>query len=47
MKALKRFLGMVNFYHRFVPSIAQIQVPLQDAIKTYKKGRNTPLNWSP
>ena len=29
---LQRFIGMVNFYHRFMPTIAKILIPLHKAI---------------
>jgi hypothetical protein len=29
MRQLRRFLGMVNYYHRFMPSAAQDQAPLK------------------
>ena len=32
VKALQRFLGMINFYRRFVPRIAAILRPLTDAL---------------
>ncbi|KAI5731471.1 hypothetical protein M8J77_010485 [Diaphorina citri] len=40
---LKRFLGMINFYHRFYPNMADIQAPL------HLKGQlspNMPLVWT-
>jgi RNase H-like domain found in reverse transcriptase/Reverse transcriptase (RNA-dependent DNA polymerase)/Integrase zinc binding domain/Integrase core domain len=42
VKALQRFLGMINFYRRFLPGIAQILKPLTNA--TSGKGR---LSWTP
>ena len=36
-KDLQRFLGMVNFYHRFLPRIASRLVPLTDALKGKSK----------
>uniref|UniRef100_UPI00358E68FD uncharacterized protein n=1 Tax=Myxine glutinosa TaxID=7769 RepID=UPI00358E68FD len=33
VKALQEFLGMVNFYHRFVPRAAQLIWPLYEALK--------------
>ena len=40
LKALKRFLGMAGWYHRFVPKFSQIVEPL-NALK--KKG--TKFRW--
>ena len=41
-RKLREFLGLVNFYHRFVPSCAQTLQPLHDLLKTAPKG-TTPL----
>lgn len=46
MRALKRFLGLINFYNRFIPHIAELQAPLPKAVKLYKKGKRMMLNWS-
>lgn len=32
VKELRRFLGMLNFYHRFVPAAASIQAPLNSLL---------------
>lgn len=40
---LQRFAGMVNYYHRFLPGIAQTMTPLYDALK----GNQKKLNWTP
>lgn len=42
---LRQYLGLVNFYHRLVPSCAQILQPLHDLLKGAPKG-NTPLSWT-
>ncbi|CAB3386282.1 Hypothetical predicted protein [Cloeon dipterum] len=44
---LRSFLGMLNFYHRFLKTAAQDQAPLHAMLadKT-KKHKNEPLNWS-
>ena len=34
---LRRFLGMVNYYHRFIPNAAHIMKPLYQATATSKK----------
>ena len=44
-RKLRQFLGLVNVYHRFVPSCAQILQPLHDLLKGTPKG-NTPLTWT-
>ena len=40
--SLQRFLGMVNFYRKFLPGIAKILRPLTDALA----GNPRSLNWS-
>jgi hypothetical protein len=34
-KQLKTFLGMVNFYRRFIPATANILLPLKDTLRAY------------
>ncbi|GFR94628.1 Pol polyprotein, partial [Elysia marginata] len=36
-KALQRFLGMLNYYHRFLPGIAKCLAPLTEATKSRSK----------
>ncbi|GFS03047.1 Pol polyprotein [Elysia marginata] len=36
-KALQRFLGMLNYYHRFLPGIAKRLAPLTEATKSRSK----------
>ena len=43
VKQLQRFLGMVNFYRRFLPGIAGVLQPLTDLLK----GSPKTLAWSP
>ncbi|KAJ8412239.1 hypothetical protein AAFF_G00145060 [Aldrovandia affinis] len=43
-RALQEFLGMVNFYHRFVPQAAQLMRPLYEALKV--KSANFTVSWS-
>ena len=45
-RKLRQFLGLVNFYNRFLPSCAQTLQPLHDLLKGAPKG-NTPLSWTP
>ncbi len=45
IKELQAFLGMVNFYRRFLPSIATLR-PLTDELRGGKKGSDK-LEWSP
>ncbi|CAH8530229.1 unnamed protein product [Schistosoma curassoni] len=37
VKSLRRFLGMCNFYRRFLPHCAEVLQPLTDLLKTDKK----------
>lgn len=47
IKDLRRFLGMLNFYRRFVKNAAQTQAPLHHLLKgTDSKGRK-PVEWTP
>lgn len=41
--SLQRFLGMINFYHRFLPQLAEKLHPLHEATKT--KGQT--ITWTP
>ena len=43
VKALQEFVGMVNFYHRFIPKIASIMAPLYSVLA----GRPKELTWGP
>jgi len=44
VKGLRRFLGIVNFYHRFLSNIAN--APLQQVIKNQKKGNQILVGWT-
>ena len=43
-KFLQEFLGMVNFYHRFIPKAVQLMCPLYEALKN-KVPRHA-VDWS-
>ncbi len=43
-KQLQSFLGLVNFYRRFIPAAAQILLPLTEALKGSKPAK---LCWTP
>lgn len=43
---LRRFLGIVNFYRRFIHGAAKAQVPLNLYIKGNKRNDQTVINWS-
>ena len=44
-RKLRQFLGLVNYYYRFLPHCAQMLQPLHDLLKTAPKG-NTALEWT-
>ena len=45
---LRRFLGLVNFYHRFVPHCADILQPLHSLLSAHPtRPKSTPLTWTP
>lgn len=46
VRALRRFLAMVNFYRRFIPRAAELQLKLYDLIKSRRKNDSTPIQWS-
>jgi transposase InsO family protein len=43
---LRRYLGMLNFYHKFLPKAASLQAPLNALIAGPKRSKRTPLQWS-
>lgn len=45
-KGLRRFIGMINFYRRFLPHTAETQAPLHDLTKGDKKD-NKEIQWTP
>ncbi|ROT67192.1 reverse transcriptase [Penaeus vannamei] len=45
-KQLRKFLGMFNFYRRFVPGCAQLLKPLHALITPNKASRNTRVEWT-
>ncbi|ROT83192.1 transposon Ty3-G gap-Pol polyprotein [Penaeus vannamei] len=46
-KQLRKFLGMFNFYRRFVPKCAQLLKPLHALIIPNRASRNTKTKWTP
>lgn len=44
VKQLRRFLGMINFYHRFIPSAAATQAPLNNLLAGPKSRGSQPIN---
>ncbi|XP_072934931.1 uncharacterized protein [Epargyreus clarus] len=47
VQGMRRFLGMLNYYRRFVPHAAQSQAPLIDALAATKSKGATPFPWTP
>jgi len=46
IKELHRFLGLINFYRRGIPEIAEIQARLRILITLNKKNDRTPVAWT-
>ena len=46
VRKLREFLGMVNYYHRFIPQAAASLAPLNDLLKGTKKNSPKPLQWT-
>lgn len=47
VKELRRFLGMINFYRRFVPNAAKLQAPLNAVLAGPKVKGSHPVNMTP
>lgn len=45
-RQLKQFLGMVNYYHRFIPRCSLLLQPLHAMIKPCKRGQSISLSWT-
>ena len=39
MKELRKFIGMVGFYHRFIPKLSNILAPLHDLVAKSQRNR--------
>lgn len=46
MRGLRRFLGMVNFYRRFLPQASNLQAPLHAFFNGPKTKGSQPVQWS-
>ncbi|KAL7290004.1 hypothetical protein TKK_0015736 [Trichogramma kaykai] len=42
---LRRFLGMINFYHECIPHLAHLQIPLHKHTSGNKKKDKSPITW--
>ncbi|CAG4958293.1 unnamed protein product [Colias eurytheme] len=47
VQGMRRFLGMINFYRRFIPQAARFQAPLITAIVATNGKGAKPFPWSP
>ena len=45
-RQLKQFLGMLNYYNRFIPHCAHTLQPLYDIMKPAKRGQSITLDWN-
>ena len=43
---IQRFLGMINYYRRFIPNMASTLVPLHEAVKSAGPGKNKKIEWT-
>lgn len=43
---LRRFLGIVNYYRRYIPHCADLQAPLNELTKGSKKNDKRPVAWT-
>ena len=46
IKQLRAFLGLINYYHRFVKSMAKCLAPLYELLKGPNKRKNDLINWN-
>ncbi|GFT31891.1 retrovirus-related Pol polyprotein from transposon 17.6 [Nephila pilipes] len=46
IKELQRFLGILNFYRRFLPNVAQYQIALSEFLKGTRKNDNRVIEWT-
>jgi hypothetical protein len=47
VKQLRQFLGMLNFYRRFLTNAADIQAPLHDILSGLRVKGSHPITWTP
>ena len=45
LQELRRFLGMINYYHNFVPRLASILAPLHELLKGNKRPKKRKIQW--
>ena len=45
-RQLRRFIGLMNFYHRFIPGAARLMAPLHQLTSRSQTRRDTPVTWT-
>ena len=45
-KQLRAYLGLLNYYHRFVKNLTRHLAPLYDLLKSPKKTKRDLINWT-
>ena len=45
-RQLKEYLGMINYYNRFIPNCSDLLQPLYSMLKPSKKGQSIKLTWT-
>ena len=45
-RQLRRFIGLANFYHRFLPHCAELMHPLHSLLSPGKAKSQTPVTWT-
>ena len=45
LQELRRFLGMVNYYHNFIPEVARLLAPLHELLKGDRRPKKRKLDW--
>ena len=43
---MRRFIGMINFYHRFVPQAVKVLAPFHQLLSRSQSHRDTPVTWT-
>lgn len=46
IRELRRYLGIINFYHRFIKDAAAVLAPLNKYLTGTKKGDKRPIEWT-
>jgi len=47
LRQLRSFLGLINFYRRFLPGCAEVLTPLTNLLRKQPKRTRKPLEWTP